>query len=391
MNTMTTEKLYTAFLRNYYLSSALYDFIFAYAIYTVLFSIHGLSPFQISLLLAWWSFTSLLLEVPSGALADYWNRRKLLIIAPLVKSLCLLAWYFADGDFYVYGLGFLFWSIGSTFVSGTSEALLYDHVVYYQKKHAYEKVLGRKKFYFYIGQAVAVSLGGIMAHYHLEWTLIFSVFPLLLSSFFAFLLHDVPQIVSTEEFQYVVHIKHAYQEVKQNRKLVSLFVFSFGISIFGSTEEFDQLYYELVHLPLFYFGFFATLYFVVNAVGANYAYTLRTRTGIFHTFPIMSAICFLALGLYPNIFMLGFLLFSYLLASPLRTLTDAKIQHCIQSESRATITSIDALLINLFSILFVLGAGVMSKIWDLEAIYISAGVFLLVFAVWAFTKRKVFV
>ena len=101
------QNKYKSFLRNYYLSSSLYDFIFAYAIYNVLFHIRGLSVFQISLLLALWAFMAMVLEIPSGALADYWSRKKLLVIAPLIKSICFVVWFFANGNFYLYARVFI--------------------------------------------------------------------------------------------------------------------------------------------------------------------------------------------------------------------------------------------------------------------------------------------
>ena len=153
---METQK-YKSFIRNYLLSSSLYDFIFAYAIYNVLFNIRGLSVFEISILLSWWAFTAMLLEIPSGALADSWSRKKMLVIAPLIKSLCFVIWFLANGNFYLYGLGFLFWSIGSSLVSGTTEALLYDELVILKKKDTYEKVLGQKKFYFHIALAISTA------------------------------------------------------------------------------------------------------------------------------------------------------------------------------------------------------------------------------------------
>ena len=119
-----------SFLRNYYLTSFFYDFIFAYAIYNLLFNILGLTVFQISLLLSWWALVAMLLEVPTGALADYWSRKKMLTIAPLIKALCFTVWFFANGNFYLYALGFTFWALGSSLVSGTTEAMLYDSVVY---------------------------------------------------------------------------------------------------------------------------------------------------------------------------------------------------------------------------------------------------------------------
>lgn len=381
---------YKSFLRNYYLSSSLYDFIFAYAIYTILFSINGLSPFEISLILAWWSFTSVVLEIPSGALADYWSRKKLLIIAPLIKSLCFITWFFADGNIYLYGLGFLFWSIGSTFVSGTSEALLYDHSVYYKKKNDYEKILGKKKFYFYVAQAIAVTLGGVIAHYNLEWTLIFSVIPLLFSSFFASLIKEVPKIESTEEIHYLGHIKQAFREVRHNKTLLYLFIFAFGISIFENIEEFDQLYYELVNLPILYFGLLGTVYFILRAVGSNYAYKLKSKNWIFYTLPFIGALFLLLVGSYPSIPMIALLLLAYLLAQPLITLNDAKIQHSIDSQSRATTTSVGTALMEFFGIAIIIGSGLISKVWNLQAIYIATGTFLIILTIWTFVNKRTF-
>src|SRR3989304_2846791 len=122
-----------SFLKNYFLTSFFYDFVLAYAIYAALFHLKGISIFQISLLLAIWSLTSVLFEIPSGALADYGSRRKMLTYAPLIKAICFVIWFFAGSNFYLYMLGFTIWSIASSFVSGTTEAILYDTLNHYGK------------------------------------------------------------------------------------------------------------------------------------------------------------------------------------------------------------------------------------------------------------------
>ncbi|MFH1089295.1 MAG: MFS transporter, partial [Candidatus Uhrbacteria bacterium] len=198
---MATQN-YKSFIRNYLISSSLYDFVFAYAIYNLFFSVRGLSVFQISMILSWWALTAMLFEVPSGALADYWSRKKMLMIAPLAKSFCFVAWFLADGNFYLYALGFLFWSIGSSFVSGTAESLLYDELVVFKKENEYEKVLGKKKTFFHIALAVSTILGGFIAYYNLDWAIIFSVIPLLLSAVFVAFIKETPKVKSTEEIHY---------------------------------------------------------------------------------------------------------------------------------------------------------------------------------------------
>ncbi len=385
------HKKYKSFLRNYYLSSSLYDFVFAYAIYNVLFNIRGLSILEISLLLAWWALTSVLLEIPSGALADYWSRKKMLVIAPIIKSLCFVVWFFANGNFYLYALGFLFWSIGSSLVSGTTEALLYDELTAFDKKEEYEKTLGKKKFYFHIALAVSTISGGFIAHYNLDWALIFSVIPLTLSAFFALLIKETPKAKSTEGIHYFEHIKAAYKEMKHNNILMYLFAYTVGISIFGGIEEFDQLYYQLAGLPIFAFGIVGFLWSALNSIGSYFSHRLKNTHWIYYGLPFFGFVLMLLVGLFPSIPMIALLLLSYFVTSPLAVLIDSKIQHNIKSISRATVTSVNHLLINLSGVILAPLFGLIGSIWNLQAIYIATGVFLLLFTIWVVTKQKVFI
>lgn len=384
------HKNYKSFLRNYYLSLFFYDFVFAYAIYNVLFNIKGLSVPEIAILLAWWSLTTVLLEIPSGALADYWSRRRIITIAPLIKALCFISWFFADGNFYIYALGFLFWSIGSSLVSGTRESLLYDELTHFRKKDHYEKALSKRNFYFFISIGISSLIGGFIAHYNLDYTLIISVIPLLLSAFFGLLIAESPKVKSTEEVKYLKFIKIAFEEVKSNKLLKYLFLYSLGISIFHNIEEFDQLYLKLAGLPIAYFGIAGLIWALFQAVGSYFAHKLKKSTHIFYTIPFICSAILLFVGIYPSIPTIGLLLFSYLLIAPLFTLLEGKIQHSIKSVSRATVTSVNSLILNLFGIGIVLAFGGISKIWNLQSIYISSGCFLFLVSLWALYKRKIF-
>jgi MFS family permease len=116
------------FLGAYYAYVFLFDFILAYAIYTALFELEGISVGEIGILLAFWSASAIVLEMPSGALSDHFDRRALLVAAPLLKAITFICWGIAAGNFWLYGLGFLFWSAGQALQSGTREALLYERL-----------------------------------------------------------------------------------------------------------------------------------------------------------------------------------------------------------------------------------------------------------------------
>lgn len=96
-----------------------------YPLYALLFADTGLSDAQISLLFAIWSVSGLLAEVPSGALADRFSRRWALVIAGGSQAACMALWTAVPG-FVAFAAGFVLWGAGGSFVSGAQEALLYD-------------------------------------------------------------------------------------------------------------------------------------------------------------------------------------------------------------------------------------------------------------------------
>lgn len=387
--TSMPSNAHRAFLRNYYLTSFFEDFVFAYAIYNVFFNIRGLSIFQISLLLGWWALTVLVFEIPSGALADRWSRKKMLALAPLIKSGCFIIWFFARGNFYLYGLGFMFWGLSESFVSGTTQALLYDQLKHSGKSDDFERVLGRKTFFSHLAIAVSLISGGFIAAYSLDLAVLLSVVPLLFSAAFAALLKEVPKAESTAETRYLDHIKTAFREVRGSPVLLYLFSY-FGIVFitFGTLEEFDQLYYHLVKLPIFTFGIAGFIWSALNAIGAHCAYKLRGKSWVFNLFPLLSSVGIIVVARFPSVPILALLWFSYFLAAPLRVLAEGRIQHNIKSASRATVTSINAFFLNLSAALLSPVLGFVGKVWNLQAIYLSMGILLLIFALWAFLVRN---
>lgn len=380
---------YKAFLRNYYLASFFEDFVFAYAIYTVFFNLRGLSVFQISLLLGWWALSGLVFEIPTGVLADRWSRKKMLVLAPLIKSGCFVIWFFARGNFFLYGLGFMLWGLSEAFVSGTTQALLYDQLKHAGKSDDYERVLGRKTFFSHLAIAVSLVGGGFIAGYSPDGAILFSVVPLLFSAAFAALLAEVPKAGSTEEIHYLQYLRIAFREVKGNRVLLYLFSYFGMVYItFGTLEEFDQLYYHLVKLPLYAFGIAGFIWSSLNAVGAHYAHKLKDKPWVFYLFPLLSAVGIILVARFPSVPIIALLWFSYFLAAPLQVLAEGRIQRSIQSASRATVTSINAFFLNLSAALLSPVLGLVGKVWNLQAIYLSMGILLLVFAFWAFLVRN---
>ncbi|MET7769195.1 MFS transporter [Nocardia sp. NPDC005366] len=117
------------------------DLIPLYALYALLFADHGLNTAQISLLLAMWSLTAFVLEVPSGAWADTASRRGMLILSALLMCTGFTVWTLAP-SFLGFAIGFVVWGIAGALESGTFEALVYDELTAADASSTYPRIMG---------------------------------------------------------------------------------------------------------------------------------------------------------------------------------------------------------------------------------------------------------
>ena len=264
-------------------------------------------------------------------------------------------------------------------------------MVFSGKQAEYEKTWGRTGFFIYIALGISILSGGFIAAYDLDWAVIFSLIPLAFSAFFASRLPEVPRVESTGEMKYLDYFKAAFKEIRSNRILVYLFIYLLSIYIFAILEEFDQLYFYLAGLPIFAFGIAGAVWSLLNAAGAFFAFRLKRLSFIYYLLPAISGAMVIVVSRFPGIPMIGLLFLAYFICSPLAILIESKIQHNISSESRATVTSASNVIIGISSIIITLLFGLISRIWDLQAIYLTTGIALLVFAAWVLLVARKFI
>src|SRR5690606_39543321 len=110
--------------------------------------------------------------------SDHVDGRALLVLAPLAKALTFVLWGVADGNFWLYGLGFLFWSLGQAWQSGSREALLFERLAHEGRSDEFDKILGRDNAAEGLGIGAGTLLGGFVAWYSFDWAIWLSIPPL---------------------------------------------------------------------------------------------------------------------------------------------------------------------------------------------------------------------
>ena len=137
---------------------------FYYPVFTILFLDFGLTLEQFALLNAAWAAAIVLLEVPSGALADTFGRRNLLVVTGIlmvaeIALLCFVPLGKANLLFAVFLVNRVLSGAAEAAASGADEAIAYDSLKLEGDAADWPKVLERQMRLQSIAYIGAMSLG----------------------------------------------------------------------------------------------------------------------------------------------------------------------------------------------------------------------------------------
>ena len=128
---------------------------------------NGLGLKDVFILKSVYSMAAVILEIPSGYLADVWGRRKCLILGCILYFGGYLSYSFTD-TFTAFLFAEILLGVGQTLVNGADSALLYDTTVEHNKEPLYLRYEGRITMIGNFAEAFAGILGGLLAVYSLR-------------------------------------------------------------------------------------------------------------------------------------------------------------------------------------------------------------------------------
>ena len=383
---------YRTFIRSFYVYRFFADFAFVYAVYIILFQRNGLSVLEISLLLSLWCAFFILFEIPTGALADTWNRKAMLGLGMVSKAVGFGCWLFARG-FGLFALGFLFLGIQETFSSGTQEALLYDNLRYFQEEKDYERIAGRGHFYARLGIAMAVFLGGFMAAYSMNLVLVLSSISMMVGTiailFFREIRYDGN---SGGHVTYTRVLKDAFSLALRNTSILRLFLYSaVFLAVVGILDEYEQLYFHWAGLPIAFFGVIMVMRMGFEALGSRWAYRferiVQSEKNI-HGLSILSGLLLIVSLTVKTVLLIPVFALVFFLGAMGEVITEARLQRQIPSGQRATILSMNNFLLGGSAIGLTLLFGGLSRIGDLTWGFYAFALIIIVYSTVSLLKHK---
>ncbi len=359
-----------------------------YAFYTILFLRRGQSVTDVAVLLAIWSVFAIVFEIPSGVLADRWNRRNMLALAAVLQGLCFVIWFFSH-TFLLFALGFVFWAVAGAFTSGTEEGLLYDNLKSDGCEESFAKVYGRAQFFANVGTIVGLVSAGLLANFmSIETLALLSAAICFLNVFFALQLrekNEYAERVAAEPTDFFGTLKEASAFIKGSRvALVSIVFLVFFVGLGSYLDEFDALIIHDFQLNELWVSVILTVRFVFVALGDMLAPMIQKKGASMRRIFLLSGLaCFFLLlfAMVWNQYAILFFGLSFLGMAAAEILLVNALQSEIKEEGRATVLSFYGVGQNVAMICFSLLYGAFAKVFTLQQVYILFSLYGMVGAV----------
>jgi len=353
-----------------------------YAFYTLLFIERGRSVADVALLIALWSVFTIVFEVPSGILADRWNRRNMLALAAVLQGMCFILWFFSH-TFLMFALGFVFWAIAGSFSSGTEEGLIYDNLKSDGCEETFAKVYGKAKFYANVGTITGIASAGVLASFiHIETIALLSAGVCFVNVIFAMQLREknfYAERIEETTTGFFETLSEAGAFIKGSRAAVISILFLILFANLGSyLDEFDALIINDFQLDKRWVSVIMTVRFAFIALGDVLAPHVQKKVSSIKRIFLLNALACAFLTAFAaiwNQYAIPVFGLSFMVMAVAEILLVTALQDQIKEEGRATVMSFYSIGQNIVMICFTLIYALLAGIFALQHVYIILSIY----------------
>lgn len=315
----------------------------------------GMSLTQLGLLETIFHITSFLMEVPTGAIADIFGRKKSRIsgrVFSLISVVILLA---AD-NFLWFAISFVFTALSYNLESGAGDALIYDSLKEIGEEDKYMQISGKKEVFYQFAGVVSFLAGGYMASrsYGTAFAITIIIGAAALLQSFGFKEPSVGRRHEAGEKGnvFIKQLTESIQVVKNNPRISFLIIFTeiiltFGTSLFYYLQNFLKgAGYNEAAIGLIYASAF-----LMSALTAPQVHRMERvvkERGILFIAPLLTVGCIwgIAFSRYHYVFFILLMITEEIVYVAMSDY----INKMIPSENRATILSFSSMVFSFFMI-----------------------------------------
>lgn len=260
-----------------YIAAFFQGFILWYTLEKLFMTTIGFDEAGIGAMVAIYSAVMLLVETPSGILADRWSRKGVLVMGSLfLAASSLICGISNDPATYIFGA--VLWGMFYAMYSGTYESIIYDSLLEDANSgDEYEKYYGRIAAIDSVALVVSSILGGVIGQLLGLRPAYYITVPLVLISILALLRFKEPTLhKAATDAKLVRHVKNTFGAILKNKHLLPvLAVLLLNGIITAILYEVNQLWLIALAVPVISFGIANSLMLATLGVGGLVASWLK--------------------------------------------------------------------------------------------------------------------
>ena len=352
------------FLLQYYAIYFLKGFLFLKQ-YLVLLLNSNLTPVQVSLIISTFSIVSALVEIPTGAVSDYFGCKRSLVTGILFYLIGYVVIFF-EKNFFTFCIFYSFCGLYETIFSGSKESLFYNNIKYLDIKNEFIKYKSRSKIIHYIALTMSGALAGMLLKYNMNYLILIDIFVLIIYFFVVLSVNEHSnENLKKLNTNYLKSIKNGFKYILKHRTLRYFILFE-GVW-YGTWMIFinySSLFYKEIEFGFMSVGKMIPMQVLLVALMQAIFIDYFIKKDVYNNmilFLIGGVFCVLSVYSYKGLlsYILNIIYFFCIQTGDL--LFYPKIQKLIPAKSRSIIVSISSFIDSMSKLLFLRYFGLISN------------------------------
>lgn len=337
----------------------------------VFFKTKWIGYFEASILLSLMTFMPVLAEIPTGAFADTYGRKKSTLVSIFIEIACLIA-IIATNSFPILICIFIIWGIGNTFSSGATNAWAIDRFPLDTKESHMENYFAMNSSAFSAGMVLAGIISSLLLSFFsgdsVWW---FRLWITLISFGSLLFIHEQFTREDSERHSYAIFLESIKDGVRVLRKSITLQYligaeFFLAVALFLVSGAAMQSFLvsaglkENIWWSIYSTTAFVTVFVPIFAMKASRLF--KKKTNYLVLILIAQALLFFLATLLVNPIYATFLLFFYNISEDLfNPVASAFFHKHIPSKVRATVESFQSAILAVGYTIGMLWGGYISE------------------------------
>lgn len=315
------------------------------------FAYKGLTLVEIGLAESIFHMSSLIMEIPTGAIADIYGRRNSRLFGIVVKIMYLIILIYVNSFLFAAVAMFLA-ALSYNLDSGADTALVYDTLVELNEVSSFSKVQGYREVIIQVSSLIGVFLGGVLADYNYTYAIIGAIIMFIIAFIVGCTLVEPTNKTKTEKISFSYHLVLSYKEIIKKPKLILIMIF--GAIILTSLIT-AHYYISLYWINQGFSLSIISIWFMIQSGGSILGGIIVSRliksnhAQWIKAISLFVAVC-LWLIVHPNLGLLALFLLGFMDSILYVTLMHI-VNDSIKSEQRATQLSVNSMFFSFVMII----------------------------------------